>query len=162
MHSNKSNVLIVYFSCSNRTEKIAQIIQRKTKGLLFKIIPQQPYTDKDLEYYTDNRADKEQADYSCRPAIKNSVIDFQNYDVVFLGYPIWQGEAPKIILTFLESYDFSKKVIIPFCTSHSSGIGDSDVNLHIAAKPKKWVKGKRFSSHESEKTIFEWIESLDF
>ncbi|MDE5545402.1 MAG: flavodoxin [Malacoplasma sp.] len=159
---NNSNILIAYFSCSNNTEKVAQYISKKTKGILFKIIPQFPYTAKDLEYYTNNRADREQADDSCRPAIKNVVWSFENYDVVFLGYPIWQGEAPKVIYTFLESYNFSNKTIIPFCTSHSSSLGTSDINLHGLAQPKKWIQGKRFSSNESEKNVFKWLENLGF
>ena len=81
--------------------------------------------------------------------------------MVFLGYPIWHGQAPRIISTFLESYDFSGKTIVPFCTSHSSGIGSSDTNLHSLASDAEWVSGRRFSSGTSQSTVADWIESLD-
>lgn len=95
---------------------------------LYEITPQQPYTEDDLAYYTGGRADQEQDDPIARPAISGSIEDMAQYDVVFIGYPIWHGQAPRIISTFLENYDFSGKTIVPFCTSHSSGIGNSDTN----------------------------------
>ena len=139
-----SNILIAYFSCTNTTEAIAKHIQTETKGALYEIIPQVPYTEDELKYYTDCRADREQADSTARPAINGGVENISEYDVVFLGYPIWHGQAPKIIYTFLESYDFSGKTIVPFCTSASSPIGSSDANLHSLASSAKWLSGKRF------------------
>ncbi|MDE6585836.1 MAG: flavodoxin [Clostridia bacterium] len=158
---SEKKVLIVYFSCTNTTEAIAEHIQAETTGTLYKIIPEVPYTEDDLKYYTDCRADREQADSTARPAISGSVEDMGNYDVVFLGYPIWHGQAPKIIYTFLESYDFSGKMVIPFCTSQSSGIGSSDTNLHPLAPSAEWVSGKRFSSGTSLNTVADWIKGLD-
>ena len=114
-----------------------------------------------MKYYTDCRADKENADSTARPAISGSVENIDKYDVVFLGYPIWYGKAPKIIYTFLESYDFSGKTIVPFCTSASSGIGSSDTNLHPLASSAEWVAGKRFASGTSQKTVAEWIKGLN-
>lgn len=119
-----------------------------------------PYTEDDLKYYTDCRADREQADPSARPAINGSVENMEKYDVVFLGYPIWHGQAPRIISTFLESYDFADKTIVPFCTSASSGIGSSDTNLHSLAPDAHWIAGRRFSSGTSQNTVADWIDSL--
>ncbi len=156
-----SDILIAYFSCTDTTEAIAKHIEAETKGALHEIIPEVPYTADDLKYYTNGRADKEQADSTARPAISGSVNDMEKYDFVFLGYPIWHGQAPKIIYTFLESYDFSGKTVIPFCTSHSSGIGSSDTNLYSLASNAEWVSGGRFASGTSQKTVAEWIDSLD-
>lgn len=156
-----SDILIVYFSCTNTTEAIAKHIETKTKGTLYEIVPEAPYTADDLKYYTNGRADKEQADSNARPAINGTVENMEKYGVVFLGYPIWHGEAPRIISTFLESYDFADKTIVPFCTSHSSGIGSSDTNLHSLAPNADWVPGRRFASGTSQNTVAEWIDSLD-
>jgi flavodoxin len=85
----------------------------------------------------------------------------ENYDLIFLGYPIWWGQAPKIMYTFLESRDFSGKTIIPFCTSGSSGIGSSDTNLHALAPSANWISGRRFSGGASKTNVSEWIDSLN-
>ena len=155
-----SEILIAYFSCTNTTGAIAEHIQAETEGTLYEIVPQVPYTEDDLKYYTDCRADREQADSSARPAIDGSVEDMAKYDVVFIGYPIWHGQAPKIIYTFLESYDFSGKTIVPFCTSASSPIGSSDTNLHGLASSAKWLSGRRFSAWTSGSTFADWISGL--
>lgn len=159
--SSASKILVAYFSCTNTTEKIAKYIESETKGGLYEIVPEIPYTADDLKYYTDCRADREQADSSARPAINGKVENLDAYDVVFLGYPIWHGQAPKIIYTFLESYDFTGKTIVPFCTSASSGIGNSDTNLHALATSAKWIAGKRFSASANQSDVGDWIESLD-
>ena len=109
-----------------RSEYAAEILGAD----LYEIVPEDPYTEEDLAYYTDGRADQEQNDPSVRPAISGKVENMSKYDTTVLGYPIWHGQAPRIISTFLESYDFSEKTILPFCTSHSSGIGSSASNLH--------------------------------
>lgn len=159
--TSSGSILVAYFSCTNTTEAIAKHIQAETKGTLYEILPQVPYTANDLKYYTGGRADKEQADPSARPAISGGVENMEKYDTVFIGYPIWHGQAPRIISTFLESYDFSDKQIVPFCTSHSSGVGSSDTNLHSLTPDADWVEGRRFSSGTSRNTVAEWIESLD-
>ena len=159
--ADTSKILIAYFSCTNTTQSIAKHIEAETKGTFYEIVPQVPYTEEDLKYYTNGRADREQADSSARPAISGSVENMDKYNVVFLGYPIWHGQAPRIISTFLENYDFSGKTIIPFCTSHSSGIGSSDTNLHSLAPNAEWVSGRRFSSGTSQSAVADWIESLD-
>lgn len=159
--TSSSSILVTYFSCTNTTEAIAKHIQAETKGTLYEILPKVPYTADDLKYYTDCRANREQADSNARPAINGTVENMEKYDVVFLGYPIWHGEAPRIISTFLESYDFADKTIVPFCTSASSGIGSSDTNLHSLAPNADWVSGRRFASGTSQSTIADWIEILD-
>lgn len=155
------NVLIAYFSCTDTTEAIAYHIQAETKGTLYEIVPEIPYSEDDLKYYTNGRVDREQADPTARPAISGRVEIMEKYETVFLGYPIWHGQAPRIISTFLESYDFTGKTVVPFCTSHSSGIGSSDTNLHSLAPDAEWISGRRFPSGTSRQTVADWIESLD-
>ncbi len=118
--TGNSQVLIAYFSCTNTTEGIAKHIQAETKGTLYEIIPEITYTSADLNYNSDCRANREQNDPAARSAISGSVENFDKYDIVFIGYPIWWGQAPKIIYTFLESYDLSGKTVVPFCTSAST------------------------------------------
>ena len=153
--------LVVYFSCTNTTKGIAESIVEITDGTLHRIVPEVPYTSEDLNYNNSlSRANREQNDPSARPAISGEIENFSNYDVIFLGYPIWWGKAPKIISTFLESHDFADKTIVPFCTSHSSGIGSSDTDLHELAKQAAWKQGQRFNGNESKETIKDWIESM--
>ena len=149
-------ILIAYFSCTDTTEGIARYIRTETDGTLYEILAQEPYTGDDLKYYTGGRADREQADPSARPAISGSVENMEKYDTVFLGYPIWHGQAPRIISTFLESYDFAGKRIIPFCTSHSSGIGSSDTVLHALAQNAEWLRGRRFAADSSLNAVAVW------
>lgn len=120
-----------------------------------------PYTEADLAYYTNCRADQEQNNPSVRPEISGSVENMENYDIIVLGYPIWHGQAPRIISTFLESYDFSGKTVIPFCTSHSSGIGSSADNLHsLCPDSTIWAEGRRFEAGTSKNTVMEWLDSM--
>ena len=156
-----ANILVTYFSCTGNTEKIAEMIARETGGALHEIQPQIPYTEADLDYYSGGRADREQADPAARPAIANSVENMPDYDVIFLGYPIWHGQAPKIIYTFLESYDFAGKTIVPFCTSGSSGVGSSADNLRPLAQNADWKNGTRFSSKTTESEIKAFVEQLN-
>lgn len=154
-------VLTVYFSCSGTTEQLAQYVSAILGADLYKITPEEPYSEQDLAYYTNGRADKEQADASIRPAISSSVENMGQYDIVLIGYPIWHGQAPRIISTFLESYDFSGKMIVPFCTSHSSGIGTSDTDLHNLAETANWLAGQRFSGDTTKGEIAEWIDDIE-
>lgn len=157
----KSNTLVAYFSCTGTTKTIAEYIAEETGGELYEITPAEPYTAADLQYYTDCRADREQADESSRPAVSGTVGDMAAYDTVFIGYPIWHGQAPRIIFTFLESYDFSGKTLVPFCTSHSSGIGSSDTDLHFLAKSAHWESGKRFSGSTSRTEVSDWVNEFN-
>lgn len=155
------NILIAYFSCTNNTENIARNIAEITGGSIYKITPRVPYTSADLNYNTDCRANREQNDDGCRPEIDGNVTDMTRYDAVFIGYPIWWGQAPKIIYTFLESYDFSGKTVIPFCTSGSSGVGSSASNLHSLAPNAQWKDGKRFSGGASKDSVRDWVNGLE-
>lgn len=161
--STGNKVLVAYFSCTGNTENIAQIIADSIGADIYEIVPQIPYTDEDLDYGdSTTRATSEQHNPSARPEIADLLPPIDAYDTVFVGYPIWWGQAPGIIYTYLESYDFSGKTIIPFCTSHSSDIGDSDTNLHsLCSESVNWLAGKRFGSDASQSGVSEWIKSLN-
>lgn len=155
----KTNILVVYFSATGTTRPLAEYAADILNADIYEIVPEIPYTDADLAYYTGGRADKEQNDPTARPAISGSVSNIEDYDTIILGYPIWHGQAPRIISTFLESYDFTGKTIVPFCTSHSSGIGSSDKNLHGLCSAE-WTSGKRFASGTSKEEMKEWLSDL--
>lgn len=161
--SNKNtNILVAYFSCTGTTKPLAEYAAEYLNADLYEIKAETPYSSEDLDYNTSNsRANKEQDDSSARPAISGKVEDMDKYQTVVLAYPIWWGQAPRIISTFLESYDFKGKTIVPFCTSHSSGIGSSDKNLHsLVDSSAEWNDGKRFAAGTSEKEITEWLLGL--
>ena len=158
----QGKVLVAYFSATGNTEGVAEIIADTTGGTLFEIVPEVPYTDADLNYSNDDcRANREQNDENARPAIANEVEDMASYDKVFIGHPIWWGDAPRIIDTFLESYDFSGKTVIPFCTSGSSGIDASVENLKTLATDATWLDGQRFAGNATQEAVMEWVHSLD-
>jgi flavodoxin len=161
--SSETKVLVVYFSATGNTESIAGYIADEIGADKYEIIPEEPYTSADLNYSnSSSRATLEQNDASARPAISGSVENMDDYDIIFLGYPIWWGQAPKIMYTFLESYDFSGKTIVPFCTSASSGIGSSASNLHGCCSDRvTWLSGNRFSSSASQSTVTAWINGLE-
>lgn len=143
------------------TEPLAEYAAEILEADIYEIIPEVPYTETDLAYYTNGRADQEQNDPSARPAIAGKVENMEEYDTIILGYPIWHGQAPRIISTFLESYDFSEKTIIPFCTSHSSGIGSSADNLHeLCPDSVNWMEGKRFEAGTMKETMENWLENV--
>ena len=152
-------VLVAYFSATNTTRPLAKYAADILGADLYEIVPEIPYTDADLDYYTNGRADREQNDPTARPAISGSVENMADYEVILLGYPIWHGQPPRIISTFLERYDFAGKTIVPFCTSHSSGYSDS--NIKSLAPNANWVTGRRFSGGTSRGTVEEWINGLE-
>lgn len=156
-----TKTLVVYFSCTGTTELVAEYITEILGADSYQIVPENPYTEADLAYYTNGRADQEQDDPDARPAISGGVENMDAYDTIILGFPIWHGQAPRIISTFLESYDFSGKTIVPFCTSHSSGVGSSADNLHsLCAESVEWRDGKRFESGVSKESVQKWIEEI--
>lgn len=160
MDINKKT-LVVYFSQTGTTERLAKYVADILNADIYEIIAAKPYTEEDLAYYTNGRADQEQNDPSVRPKISGEIKNMDEYDRIILGYPIWHSQAPKIIITFLENYDFSKKTIIPFCTSHSSGIGSSASNLHrYTASTTSWLEGKRFGGETSKKEIEDFLNSI--
>ncbi len=156
-----TKTLVVYFSCTGTTELVAEYITEILGADSYQIVPENPYTEADLAYYTNGRADQEQDDPDARPAISGGVENMDAYDTIILGFPIWHGQAPRIISTFLESYDFSGKTIVPFCTSHSSGVGSSADNLHsLCVESVEWRAGKRFESGVSKESVQKWIEEI--
>lgn len=156
-----TKVLIAYFSATGTTKGVAEHIASGLNADLYEIVPENPYTDADLNYNdSSSRTTMEMNDSSARPAISSSVEHMEQYDTVFLGYPIWWGDAPRIISTFLESYDFSGKTVVPFCTSSSSGIGTSVSRLEQLAGGASWLDGQRFNGRESQDAVMEWVNSL--
>ena len=149
-----NKILVAYFSCTNNTKGRAQTLQSRLGADIYQITPAVPYTNADLNYNNNSsRANKEQNDSTCRPQISGSVNNISQYDVIYIGYPIWWGEAPKIIYTFLESYDLSGKTLIPFCTSASSPMGSSGSNLHASAPNSVWKDGCRVYSNDDIDTL---------
>lgn len=159
---DEAEILVAYFSATGTTKTLAEYAADTMNADLYEIIPEVPYTDADLNYSdSGSRSTLEMNDSSARPAISESVENMEQYDIIFLGYPIWWGEAPRIVDTFMESYDFSDKTIIPFCTSGSSGIGSSASNLHsLVSDSAIWLDGERLSSGTSRDDMAEWINGL--
>lgn len=158
-----SNILVVYFSATNTTERIATYISEITDGALFEIEPAIPYTSADLNWNnSSSRSQIEQRDPNARPAIKNKIENIEQFDVIYVGYPIWNAYAPKVIYTFLEAHDFSDKTIVPFCTAASSSIGSSATALHgLVDESVTWLSGTRFLSSATKASVETWIEGLD-
>lgn len=156
-----TKVLVAYFSATNTTEGVAEHIANGLNADIYEIVPEDPYTNADLNYNDNNsRTTIEMNDPSARPAISGSVENMEQYDIVFIGYPIWWGEAPRIISTFMESYDFSGKTIVPFCTSGGSGIGSSASNLEQLTSGATWLDGRRLNGNDSQDTVMEWVNGL--
>lgn len=159
---DRGKTLVAYFSATGNTGRIAGHLETVLDADLYEIVPKEPYTADDLNYtVSSSRANQEQNDPGARPAISGSVSSMDGYDVVFLGYPIWHGQAPKIICTFLESYDFTGKTIVPFCTSGSSPIGSSATNLYSLTAGANWLSGRRFSAGASLSDVESWVYDLD-
>ena len=150
------NSVVLYFSATGTTKKIAERIADKSNSGIIEIVPKEEYKSEDLNYNSDCRANREQQDSKARPEIKNT-IDLSKYDTIFLGYPIWWGTNPKIILTLLDTYDLTNKTIIPFCTSGSTGIEGSVNDLRNYNSKLNIKDGKRFNSSDSDEVIMEFI-----
>ena len=141
----EKNVLVAYFSCSGFTKKLAEVLNQKVNGDLFEIEPITPYTDEDLDWTKeDSRSTLEMKDPANRPPVKNKVENMDQYELIFVGFPIWWGKAPTIVNTFLESYDLKDKIVIPFATYHSSGVGETDKYLEPSCKDAKYRKAVGF------------------
>lgn len=157
-NSTEKKVLVVYFSATGTTKNVAKKIKKATDGKLYQIKAADPYTAADLDYNKDNcRANVEQEDGKVRPEINGEVKNISQYDVIFIGYPIWWGKEPMIIRTFLESYNLEGKTIVPFCTSGGSGISGSMKGIKAAAKGANVVKGKDLTD-ESSKSVAKWAK----
>lgn len=158
-----SSALVVYYSATGNTAQVAQYIADATGGDLFEIQPVEPYTDDDLNWTDDNsRVSQEHADESLRDVelVADTVDNWDQYDTVFIGYPIWWGIAAWPVDGFVEANDFSGKTVIPFCTSSSSGLGESGQLLADMAGTGDWQEGQRFRSGVSQEDVQSWIEEL--
>ncbi|MCM1008155.1 MAG: flavodoxin [Ruminococcus flavefaciens] len=157
-----SRVLVAYFSATGTTKTLAEYAADAMGADLYEIVPEEPYTEDDLNYNDRNtRATVEQDDKNVRPAISGSVENMDQYEIVFLAFPIWWGEEPRIMDTFVEAYDFSGKTVIPFCTSGGSGIGSSGKNMQsLSTGDATWLDGERLSSSSSREDMVDWINGL--
>ena len=153
--------LVAYFSASGQTAKLAKTLAGVTGGDLFEIAPETAYTGADLDWMDKkSRSTIEMKDPKSRPAIAGKVADMVQYDTVFVGFPIWWYQAPRIIETFLESYDFSGKTVIPFATSGGSGMGKTNEKLAPSCPGAKLLHGKVFNSYSSKADLSAWVETL--
>lgn len=156
-----NKILIAYFSASGETGKLAKTLSAATGGDLFEIRPETAYTSADLNWMDKkSRSTIEMKDEHSRPAIAGRVEDMAQYGTVFVGFPIWWYQAPRIIETFLESYDFTGKTVIPFATSGGSGMGKTAEILRKYCPGAKMDAGRRLSSRESAASVRKWVESL--
>lgn len=155
-------LLIAYFSATGNTKAVAEHAAAALGADLYEIVPEQPYTAADLDYSnTGSRGAVEQNDPGSRPRISGGVEHMAQYQTVFLAYPIWFGQAPRIISTFLESYEFAGKTIVPICTSGSSGIGPSVEALRpLCGKQTVWRNGTRFAAGASREEIAIWANQI--
>lgn len=160
---SKGKILVVYYSASGSTKKVADQIAKNLNADLFEIEPVNAYTSSDLDWTDNNsRVTKEHNDESLRDIkLKNTKVDnWDSYDTVLIGYPIWWGIAAWPVDTFVKANDFNGKTVIPFCTSASSGLGESGNLLKQEAKGGNWKEGHRFSSGASSSDIKTWTDSL--
>ena len=154
--------LVVYFSATGTTKGVAEKIAGITGADTYEIKAAQEYTDADLNWNdSSSRSTKEQNDSSARPEIGSDAVSLDGYTTIYIGYPIWWGEEPRIMDTFVESYSFEGITMIPFCTSASSGIGNSGPNMESLAGTGNWIDGERFGARVSEEDLQDWIDSLN-
>lgn len=158
-----SKSIVVYFSCTGNTKAVAEIIAEKQGAYIYEIIPEQPYTDEDLDY--GNRASRstsEQNDSSSRPAISGS-IDLIGYDTIYVGYPIWWADMPKIMYTFFDAYDLSGKIIAPFCTSGGSGLSGTPKTIAGLEPDATVTAGLHVSSYSPDNAdtdVADWLAEI--
>ena len=156
-----NNALVVYFSVTGNTKGVAEKIADITGADIYEIEAAEEYTDEDIDWNnSDSRTTHEQNDPSARPEIGSDELSLEGYETIYIGYPIWWGQEPRIMDTFVESYDFDGITVIPFCTSGSSDIGESGENLADNAGSGNWLDGKRFDGGASEDEVRAWIDGL--
>ncbi|WP_434309315.1 flavodoxin [Hominifimenecus sp. rT4P-3] len=152
-----SKSLVAYFSASGVTKRLAERLAEEIGADLFEIEPETPYTNADLDWQDSrSRSSVEMNDRSCRPAIHSKVENMGQFDVVFVGFPVWWYREPSIIDTFMEAYDFSRKTVVPFATSGGSPIGNSGKNMEALAPGAKVTAGKRLAANASGKELAAW------
>lgn len=157
----EDGVLVAYFSATGNTRAVAEKIAALTGGDLYEIVPAQPYTNEDLDWRnSQSRSSQEMDDPDARPEIAGSPVEMDGYGTLYLGYPIWHGQAPRILSTFVESCDLEGMRVIPFCTSGSSGIGSSADSLAEQAGGGAWLEGRRFDSGVPDSELQAWIDGL--
>ena len=162
--SGSGNVLVVYYSATGNTEEAANLIADATGGDLFELEPVEPYSDDDLNYSDESsQVSREHEDESLRDIelVSTTVDNWDSYDTVFIGYPIWWGIAAWPVDSFVENNDFTGKTVIPFATSASSGLGESGQLLADMAGTGDWQEGQRFSSSVDEAEVQEWVNGMD-
>lgn len=158
----QKKTLVAYFSATGTTEKIAGRLANVTGGDLYAIVPEKPYSDADLDWRNkQSRSTLEMHDATARPAIGALPADVADYDVVFIGYPIWWDEAPRVINTFIESCDFSGKTVIPFATSGGSSITNSEKELKVSYPSLNWQEG-RLLNFADEEEISSWTDDFGY
>ena len=162
--TGNGNVLVVYFSASGNTEKVARYIAEATGATTFELTPVNPYSSADLNWtVSDSRVNREHNDETLRDIelTSTTVDNWAGYDTVFIGYPIWWGIAAWPVNTFIKNNNFDGKTVIPFATSASSGMGQSGTLLRDMAGTGNWLAGQRFSSSASQSTVTAWVKSLN-
>lgn len=154
-------ILVACFSASGTTKKVGEKLAKAVNGDFYEIVPKQPYTKADLNWMNKNsRSSVEMNDPSSRPEIADRVENIEQYDVVFVGFPVWWYREPSIIDTFMESTDLAGKTVVPFCTSGGSGLGRSASNMQSLAPEAKVLDGKRFPSSVSSEELKKWAEQF--
>lgn len=157
-----SKTLVAFFSASGVTAKVASKLASVLNVDLHEIVPKEPYSQEDLDWTNENSRStiEMKKDKSIRPAIENKVENMAQYNVIYIGFPIWWYVSPTIINTFLEQYDLKGKKIIPFATSGGSGMGNTNKELQPSCIGAKLLEGRRFSKNVSEKELKDWVNSL--
>ena len=156
----ENKLLVVYFSATGTTAKVARTIADVTGGTLYEIVPQQAYTSKDLDWNDrQSRSSVEMNNPQARPALKDTKLDVTTYDVIFIGYPIWWDQAPRIINTFIKSHDLKGKTLVPFATSGGSGISNSVKELRKAYPNLEWQDGKLLN-RVSRNAVQNWVNDI--
>ena len=157
-----SKSLVAYFSASGVTARVAEKLAKAINADLYEIAPEVPYTKADLNWMDKkSRSSVEMNDRNSRPAIGTTVDNMDQYDTVFVGFPVWWYREPSIIDTFMESYDFTGKTVIPFATSGGSGLGESYKNLQSLAPGAKVINGEKFPGSISEEKLKSWAEGIN-
>ena len=175
VQAKKNSTVILYFSATGTTESIAKKIKKNTKGKLIEVKAKDPYTEEDLDWgeeesrvTTEHESADSPAESSVRPEIKNMKAikkAVKKADIVYIGYPIWWGEAPHIIYNLVETVSLEGKTVVPFCTSMSSGLGESSENLKgnaVISDETDWLAGRNFYGRSTQKKVNQWIKSLGY
>lgn len=156
-----AKALVVYFSATGNTKSAAEGLAKMQGADLYEIVPKQPYTDEDLNYNdSSTRATVEQNDENARPAISGGIDNLAEYDVIYVGFPIWWGDMPRILYTFFDTYDLSDKTIAPFCTSGGSGISKAVQSINKLEPSATITEGLQASTSHTSDDFAEWLSRI--